>query len=287
MLVLTAVGAIGGLTLVLASLLVIASKKLYVDEDPRIDIVEEMLPHANCGACGYPGCRPFAEALVSGASTPGKCTVSSEEGRMRIADFLGVDVGAQEKWVARLACAGGANVARKHAHYDGLLTCGAAAQVAGGGKGCFWGCLGLGDCDVACSFDAIHMNDQDLPVVDEAKCTACGDCVKACPKELFSLHPAGHRLWVACKSLEAGDELLEDCEVACTACGRCAMDAPDLIAMEQNLPVVDYERRHNTQEPIQRCPTGAIVWMDPVAGPIKGPAAKKIIRRSALRDAPT
>jgi Na+-translocating ferredoxin:NAD+ oxidoreductase RNF subunit RnfB len=288
MLALTAVGAIGGLTVVLASLLVLANKKLYVEEDPRIDVVEEMLPHANCGACGLPGCRPFAEALVQGDVLPGKCTVSPEEGRAQIADFLGVDVGAEEKQVARVACAGGTNVARNHARYHGPGTCRAAAQVAGGGKGCFWGCLGLDDCYEVCDFDAIRMSEHALPVIDEEKCTACGDCVEACPKDLIALHPVSHRLWVACSSREAGDELLDDCEVACTACARCEMDAPGgLISMRGNLPIVDYDRNHASRAPIQRCPTGAIVWIDPKAGPVKGPAAKKIIRKGALRDAPT
>ncbi len=287
LLILTAVGALGGLTLALASLLTLANRKLHVEEDPRIDRVEAMLPGVNCGACGYPGCRPFAEALVRGEAPPVRCTVSSEEGRERIARLLGVEVGVQEKRVARLACAGGSNVSRRHARYDGLLSCRAAAQVAGGGRGCFWGCLGLADCADACDFDAIHMDPHELPVVDEARCTACGDCVDACPKDLFSLHPASHRLWVACKSLEAGDEILEDCEVACTACGRCALDAPGLVSIRDNLAVVDYARDHQTRVPIQRCPTGAIVWIDSVAGPVKGPAARKIIRKGALRAAPT
>jgi Na+-translocating ferredoxin:NAD+ oxidoreductase RNF subunit RnfB len=287
MLILTAIGAIGGLTLALASMLVLANQKLYVEEDPRIDVVEDLLPKANCGACGFPGCRPFAEALVLGDTLPGKCTVSTDEGRSSIADFLGVDVGAGDKVVARLACAGGTNVARNRARYDGMLTCGAAAQVAGGGKNCFWGCLGLADCRDVCNFDAIRMDSHLMPVVDEAKCTACGDCVDACPKDLFSLHPASHRLWVACKSLDAGDEQLDDCEVACTACGRCEMDAPGLITIENSLPVIDYEKNHATQKPIQRCPTGAIVWIDPVSGPVKGPAARKIIRKGPLRSVPT
>jgi RnfABCDGE-type electron transport complex B subunit len=288
MLFLTAVGAIGGLTIILATALVLANRKLHVYEDPRIDLVEEMLPHTNCGACGFPGCRPFAEALTKGEALPGKCTVSSDEGREQIASFLGVDVGGEEKVVARLACAGGTNVARNHARYHGEQSCRAAARVAGGAKGCFWGCLGLGDCDVACDFDAIHMNAYGLPVVDEALCTACGDCVEVCPKDLFSLHKESHRLWVACRSEEAGDEILEDCEVACTACARCEMDAPrGLITMKQHLPVVDYSRPHQTKTPIERCPTGAIVWIDANAGPVKGPAAKKIIRKGTVRDAPT
>jgi Na+-translocating ferredoxin:NAD+ oxidoreductase RNF subunit RnfB len=285
--VVTAVGALGGLTLALATLLALANRKLHVEEDPRIDQVEDMLPHANCGACGFPGCRPFAEALVVGDVLPGKCTVSGESERGQIAAFLGVDVGAEEKRVARLACAGGTNVARRHARYDGPRSCRTAAQVAGGGKGCFWGCLGHGDCADVCDFDAIRMDEHALPVVDEAACTACGDCVEVCPKDLFSLHPVSHRLWVACKSLEEGDEILEDCEVACTACGRCAMDAPGLVTMQDGLAVVDYTRNHATDVPIQRCPTGAIVWIDAKEGPRKGPAATKIIRRGARLDAPT
>lgn len=291
MAVLTAVGALGGLTLLLVALLALANQKLRVEEDPRIDVVDDLLPHANCGACGYPGCRPFAEALVEGKVLPGKCTVSSPAGREAIAAFLGVDAGAEERRIARLACAGGSNVARNHARYHGLATCRAAAQVAGGGKGCFWGCLGLGDCERVCDFDAITMSAQGLPLVDEALCTACGDCVEVCPKDLFSLHRQSHRLWVACRSLEAGDEILADCEVACTACGRCAMDAPQLVTMQGNLPVVDYDRfRPNdpaARAATARCPTGAIVWLDATAGVQKGAAARRVIRIGARPAAPT
>jgi len=282
MTILIAIAALGGLTFLLALMLVLANKKLYVYEDPRIDAVEEMLPHANCGACGYPGCRPFAEALVSGEALPGKCTVSTEEGRARIADYLGVALGGDERQVARLACAGGANVARLQAQYEGLESCQAAALVSGGGKGCSWGCLGYGDCEVVCDFDAIAMDAQGLPVVDVDKCTACGDCVEACPKDLFSLEPMSHHLWVACKNQDMGDEILEECEVACTACGRCAMDAPgDLIEMAYNLPVVKHATAFETKEPIQRCPTGAIVWLHEDGSAEKGKAARKIIRKGA------
>lgn len=284
MTILIGVAALGGLTFILASMLVVANKKLYVYEDPRIDQVEDMLPHANCGACGYPGCRPFAEALVSGQVLPGKCTVSSDAGRAAIAQFLGVALGSEEKVVARLACAGGTNVALNRANYQGISSCRAAAIVSGGGKGCFWGCLGYGDCDMVCDFDAITMNEHHLPVVNVDKCTACGDCVEVCPKELFSLQPLNNRLWVACKNLEQGDEILEDCQVGCTACGKCAKDAEDgLITMINNLPVVDYSKNHRTLTPIQRCPTGAIVWLDDEKGMIKGSESRKIIRKGQRR----
>jgi H+/Na+-translocating ferredoxin:NAD+ oxidoreductase subunit B len=282
--VVIALVALGGLTLLLALMLILANKKLYVYEDPRLDAVEDLLPHTNCGACGYPGCRPFAEALVSETVLPGKCTVSSEDGRVAIAEYLGVALGAEEKRVARLACAGGTNVALNRASYSGLQTCQAAALVSGGGKGCFWGCLGHGDCDVVCDFDAIAMDAYGLPVVDEDLCTACGDCVEVCPKDLFSLHPVSHRLWVACKNLDHGDEILEECQVGCTACEKCAMDASgDLITMADNLPVINYAENHNTQVPIQRCPTGAIVWLDGKLGVIKGKESKKIIRKGERR----
>ncbi|MCW5515731.1 RnfABCDGE type electron transport complex subunit B [Muriicola sp. Z0-33] len=278
--ILVAIAALGGLTLLLAAILIIAYKKLYVYEDPRIDMVEDMLPHANCGACGYPGCRPFAEALVLQKTLPGKCTVSTDEGRQSIAEFLGVDLGVEEKQVARLACAGGTNVAINRAQYVGVQSCQAATLISGGGKGCFWGCLGHGDCELVCDFDAITMNEHGLPVVDTEKCTACGDCVEVCPKDLFSIEPISHRLWVACKNLEHGDAILEDCQVACTACGKCAMDAPgELIAMENNLPLINYAENHNTQVPIKRCPTGAIVWLDDDGVAIRGKESKKIIRK--------
>jgi len=286
MVVVTAVLAIGGLTFLLATALIFANRKLYVEEDPRIDVVEDMLPHANCGACGFPGCRPFAEALVSGAALPGKCTVSDTAGTEAIAGYLGVAIGEQSKIVARLACAGGSNVARNRAHYQGTASCLAAAQVAGGGKSCAWGCLGLGDCERVCEFDAIAMDTHSLPVVNTELCTACGDCVEVCPKDLFSLQPEEYRLWVACKNQEQGDDILAACEVACTACERCVFDAPQgLMHMQDNLPVIDYSRPHATREPIERCPTGAIVWIDADKGMLKGAASKKILRHEALPEA--
>lgn len=273
-----------GLGVALAVLLAIANRKLYVYEDPRIDQVEEMLPRANCGACGSPGCRPFAESLVKGTVDPGLCTVNATEITQSIADFLGVEVLQREKRVARLACAGGTHVAYYRAKYQGLESCRAADVVSGGGKGCAWGCLGLADCERSCEFDAINMDRHGLPVVNEENCVACGDCVEACPKDLFSLQPLSHKLWVACKNLIEGDEAEALCEVACTGCGRCAADAPEgLITIQHNLARIDYTKNGlASRVAIERCPTGAIVWLDEDHGVVKGVEARKIVRVEPL-----
>ncbi len=277
------------LGIVLAAILAIANKKLFVYEDPRIEAVDEMLPQAQCGACGTPGCRPFAEAVVSGAKNPAACTVNTPEGNAEIADFIGVNMGDHEKVVARLACAGGTHVARTRAKYEGMQSCQAAAAVAGGGKGCNWGCLGLADCADVCDFDAIYMDAHGLPIVIEDKCTACNDCIVVCPKDLFSLQPVSHKLFVACKSLAEGDVAEDDCDVACTACERCVKDAPEgLIEIKNNLAVIDYTKYTDFEvdkTPIERCPTGAIVWIDSPLGTTRsstGKESKKILRTESL-----
>jgi Na+-translocating ferredoxin:NAD+ oxidoreductase RNF subunit RnfB len=253
-----------GVGLVFAIFIALAYLKLRVWEDPRIDAVAAMLPGANCGACGYPGCRGFAEKAVAGEVKPAGCNVLNDDGAAAIAAYLGVDKGEANKRVARLLCAGGSDVAVQQAEYRGLPTCGAAAAVAGGGKGCAWGCLGFGDCAVVCEFGAITMNEVGLPVVDPVLCTACGDCVDECPKNLFQIIPLDQHLLVQCRSLMEGDGALAACGVACTACGKCVVDAaPGLITLERGVAVVHYERNAlATDAAIRRCPTGAIVRLD-------------------------
>ncbi len=277
-------GFMAALGILLAGVLALASRKLYVYEDPRIEQVEDLLPKSNCGACGMPGCRSFAEKVVIGAVVPAQCTVSSLQQRKDIANLLGVEAGNIEKKVARLACAGGKHVAYTRARYAGLKSCRAAAVVGGGGKECAWGCLGLGDCEVVCSFDALHLDAHGLPVVDADKCSACNDCVEVCPKGLFSLEPVSRRLWVACKNRADGDTAEASCEVACTACGKCVADAPPgLMHLDGELAVVRYELNvWATQGPIERCPTGAIVWFATPNQTVKGAVAKKILRQDAL-----
>jgi Na+-translocating ferredoxin:NAD+ oxidoreductase RNF subunit RnfB len=261
--ILLSAGILGGVGIVFAIFIAAAYRKLRVWEDPRIDAVAGMLPNANCGACGLPGCRAFAEQVVGGAVQPAQCSVMNDEGRSAVAGYLGIDAGTAVKRVARLLCAGGSDVAVQQAVYRGLATCAAAAAVAGGGKGCAWGCLGLSDCARACDFGAITMNDVGLPVVDPVLCTACGDCVTACPKDLFVIRPLDYHLLVQCRNLIGGDEALEDCRAACTACGKCVQDAPDgLISVASGVAVID-DARIALEDPtaIARCPTGAIVWL--------------------------
>ncbi len=260
---LSSVGFLTGLSAALALVLVFANRKLSVYEDPRIGQVTDMLPGANCGACGVPGCAAFAEEVVGGSKSPSACSVGGADSAETIANFLGIDAGEAERKIARLMCAGGCDVAGDIVDYQGFSSCRAAAVVAGGGKACSWGCLGLADCEVVCTFEAIHMSSTGLPVVDADKCTACGDCVEICPKDLFELRSEKQKLLVQCKSLLAGDSATDLCKVACTGCGICAADAPaGLIEIKNNLAVIDNNFSQQTEIATLRCPTGAILWIE-------------------------
>ena len=260
--IMTSLGLLFGL------ILAVAYHYLKVDEDPRIAETEELLPGTNCGACGEPGCLPFAIKLVAGEVNPSGCTVASEDDIDNLSEFLGVDAGEQEKIVARLKCAGGKGQAFQIAEYQGFEGCRAAAVISGGGKGCSWGCLGLGDCEVACTFDVIHMNDNGLPVVDANNCTACSDCVDICPKDLFELRSMAEQLYVQCNIPLEGESVTALCSAGCDACGKCVADAPPgLMEMKNELPVVDYASGlfttdNSTKKAIERCPTKAIQWLE-------------------------
>ena len=262
--VLASAAILGALGLLFGGMIAAATKKLYVWEDPRIDEVTGMLPGNNCGACGQAGCRAFAENAIAGKVQPAQCTVMNADGVLAVATFLGVDAGSANKRVARLLCGGGTGITVRSAEYRGLQTCGAAAAVAAGGAGCSWACLGLADCERSCTFDAIVMNDRHLPVVIPSLCTACGDCVEACPKDLFTLMPAEQKLIVQCRSLLEGAAADALCTAACNGCGRCALDAaPGLISMQNGLAVIDYSK-NALANPVatKRCPTNAIAWVE-------------------------
>ena len=252
-----------GIGLFFGVIIAISYRFLKVDEDPRIEGANELLPGTNCAACGEVGCLPFAEKLVAGTIVPSKCTVASPEEIDAIAEYLDVDVGDHEKLVARLKCGGGSVQAHQIAEYQGFEGCRAAAVVSGGGKGCSWGCLGLSDCEIACTFDAIHMNNNGLPQVDTNLCNACPDCVEACPRDLFELIPLSQNLYVQCNTPLLNEAATDLCSTACDGCGKCALDAsPGLIEMENNLPVINYASgAEAAPEAIFRCATDSIKWL--------------------------
>ncbi len=262
--ILESISVLGGVTIVFGAFIAIVHSRFKVFEDPRIDGVREILPGNDCGACGEAGCRAFAEAVITGKVIPAQCTVMNEDARADVAAYLGVDVGTADKRVARLLCAGGRDVAPYKGRYHGVESCAAAAAVTGGGKSCSWGCLGYADCAVVCDFDAIVMSVTGLPVVDEAKCTACGDCVDACPLGLFVLMPESDHLVVQCKNLLSAEAAEAVCSVACNACARCVADAaPGLISMVSGLATIDYDKIElENPKATERCPTGAIVWIE-------------------------
>jgi RnfABCDGE-type electron transport complex B subunit len=239
--------------------LVLAYKKLKVEEDPKIASINEVLPQANCGACGYSGCRAFAEAVAKGKAPVTGCPVGGEETARLVAETLGVDAGEIVKMVARLHCGGTVEAANSRGVYSGIPTC-YASHLVGGNKQCSYGCMGYGDCAKDCLFDALYMGEDGLPVVIEDKCTACGKCVDACPRNLFALHPLTQEILVFCKSEDRGPMARKVCKAACIACGICARACPDAIVMENNLAVItDFKKIDPEKIPeIEKCPTDAI-----------------------------
>ncbi|ACL70179.1 RnfABCDGE type electron transport complex subunit B [Halothermothrix orenii] len=251
--------SMGGLGALLAAGLGIASRTFHVERDKRIDEVEEALPGANCGACGYAGCSSFAEAVVKGEAPVNGCPVGGAEVADKIADIMGLEAEAGEKKVAQVLCNGGWKETRQPAEYMGIESCKAANMVNGGTKACQYGCLGLGDCVAVCPFDAIEMNENGLPEVNYDKCTGCGKCVEACPRGIITLAPLSGKNHIRCSSHDHGKVVKGVCEVGCIGCGICARVCPvDAITIEDNLAVIDYDKCINCGLCAEKCPTGAI-----------------------------
>ncbi|TAN58966.1 4Fe-4S dicluster domain-containing protein [bacterium] len=256
---LTPVLILSGLGVVFGAGLAIAAKKFCVVSDPRLEKIYAKLPGANCGACGLPGCMGLAEALIKGTCTVERCVVMQEEAREEIAGILGVQAREKVKTAAVLHCHGGSLRAKDKFIYVGEKDCIAANLIAGGPKECFYGCIGYGTCAHACPFGAITMNEESLPVVNEDKCTACGICVAACPKKLFSLVPVSKTYAVRCKSQDIGKKVLEACSVGCIACRKCEKACPvGAIKVINNLAVIDYNLCDNRGECFKVCPAKCI-----------------------------
>ncbi|MBR9978696.1 MAG: RnfABCDGE type electron transport complex subunit B [Bacteroidetes bacterium] len=260
--ILIAIATMGGLGFIFAGALAIADKKLYVEEDPRIAKVNEVLPGVNCGACGKAGCYDFAVNVVEGEIAPSGCPVGGQEVANDIANILGIDAGTSTKIVARVLCRGGnIEAARKMVEYRGPQTCSTMDLVSGGTKMCQYGCLGGGDCVEACTFNAIHLNDNGLPVVIDDLCTGCGMCVTACPRDIIELHPADREVFVFCKSHDDPKTAKEVCDVACIGCGICARKSDGGVIMEDGLAVIQWDKFDPDKIPFDKCKTSAICYL--------------------------
>ena len=262
-----AVVSLSAIGLISAVVLYFIAQKFKVIEDPRIGEVEENLPAANCGGCGFAGCRNFAEALVKKAddakSIEGlNCPVGGADVMKKVASVLGLEAAETEPMIAVVRCNGSFKNAPSKVIYDGPATCAFAHNLYAGTSGCGFGCLGLGDCVTACIFDAINIDEETgLPVVND-KCTACGACVKACPRNIIELRAKGkkdRRIYVCCVNKEKGGPARKNCSVACIGCGKCVEAcAYDAIIMENNLAYIDFEKCKLCRKCVVVCPTEAI-----------------------------
>lgn len=235
-----------------------ASKKFAVEKDPRVEEVIDALPGVNCGACGYPGCSGYAEAVVAGNAPPNLCSPGGTECTEKIGEILGMTVESGEVKVAQIYCQG-APQAQRDAEYIGQNTCAMAAMVDGGPIACKQACLMMGDCYNVCPFDAIEFTHGHIPVISEEKCTACGKCVTVCPRDLIDLRPVKKRIHVLCKSQEKGGIAKKKCATACIACTKCVQECPvDAIQIENNYAIIDSEKCVLCGKCIGVCPTGAI-----------------------------
>ena len=246
-----------------AVILYFVAQKFKVEEDPRIDTVESILPGANCGGCGKPGCRGFAEATVKATSLDGLfCPVGGAETMTKVAAALGMEVTAQTPQIAVVRCNGTCDHRQRTSQYDGYKSCAIEHSLYRGETDCTFGCLGCGDCVTACPFDAIHMDENGLPVVSEEKCVACGACVKACPRNIIELRNKGvkdRRFFVCCVNKDKGNIARKACTAACIGCGKCVKECPfEAITLENNLAYIDFRKCRLCRKCVSVCPTHAI-----------------------------
>ena len=246
-----------------AVILYFVAQKFKVEEDPRIDTVESILPGANCGGCGKPGCRGFAEATVKATSLDGLfCPVGGAETMTKVAAALGMEVTVQTPQIAVVRCNGTCDHRQRTSQYDGYKSCAIEHSLYRGETDCTFGCLGCGDCVTACPFDAIHMDENGLPVVSEEKCVACGACVKACPRNIIELRNKGvkgRRVFVCCVNKDKGNIARKACTAACIGCGKCVKECPfEAITLENNLAYIDFRKCRLCRKCVSVCPTHAI-----------------------------
>jgi Na+-translocating ferredoxin:NAD+ oxidoreductase subunit B len=250
---------------VAAVVLYFVAQRFKVYEDPRIDLVEAELPAANCGGCGFAGCRNLAVALVKSENFDGLyCPVGGNDVMAKVASVLGRETVTRDPRVAVLKCQGSCEFRPRTSKYDGAASCAIASALYSGETGCTYGCHGYGDCVEVCAFDALRIDlITGLPVVDDQKCTSCGACVKACPRNLFELRKrwkGDKKIYVACSNEDKGGVARKNCSVACIGCNKCFKVCPfEAIIMKNNLAYIDSDKCRLCRKCAPECPTHAII----------------------------
>jgi electron transport complex protein RnfB len=268
-----------GLASGFAVVLLIASEKLKVKVDPKVEQIHKALPNLDCGACGFAGCAQYAEAVMDNPELIGRCAPGGAAAAAEIGRILNLqisDSGAQQRPVVH--CRARAGDKTFYAEYQGIQSC-TAANALPNAQACKFGCLGFGDCVTACKFDALHII-AGLATVDYGKCTGCSACVKACPRNLIEMVPFRYEnmMTVACSSKETGKTTRSICKVGCIGCGLCAKQS-DVFSVDDNLARVDYGRYEPTEQTetaLNKCPTGVIIYRGTSAPEPRQPDQKPV-----------
>lgn len=256
--------ALSGFSLLFGVLLAIASVKFKVEIDPRVEEIAEILVGSNCGACGFPGCQPAAEAIVAGTAGPDACLAGGADVARKVGKIMGVDVNPSERGVALVLCKGGLSESPLHAIYQGINSCSAASKISGGGKACQYGCLGLGTCRDACPVNAIAMDENNLRLINRDKCTGCGICLDVCPRGLIKLVPRSQEVLAVCSNEDKGKAAKKVCSVSCIACKKCEKACEfDAVHVINNNAVIDYDKCTQCGKCVEECPNSVIVKVVP------------------------
>ena len=248
----------GAMGLIFGAVLAYASKKFAVEIDERVEKIIEVLPGANCGGCGFPGCGGLANAIAEGKSPVNGCPVGGAAVASKVGEIMGVSASEGEKIVAKVICKGTCESAKDKYEYEGISDCRAAAALNSGSKACKFGCLGLGTCKDACKFGAITIQNG-IAVIDEEKCVMCGKCIEICPKSIIIKKPEKQEVVVECNSMEFGKAVKEKCSAGCIGCGMCAKACPvDAIVFENKIAKINFDKCIQCKVCVQKCPTKVI-----------------------------